>query len=319
MPAIITSAPGKIILFGEHTVVYRRPAIAVPVTQVKAKASVLPGISLPPGTVRIEAPDIALSATLDSLEPGHPLGLAVRSVFGELSIDRPPAFILRISSTIPIAAGMGSGAAVTVAICRAVASFLGSPLPDKVVSRLVYEVERVYHGNPSGIDNTVITFSQPVIYVRDQLPELLAVRKPFTLVIGDTGIHSSTALAVAGVRDRWQRDTGGYEGLFDRMGAIANRARQAIEAGDLAILGSLMDDNHELLQAIGVSSPELDRLVTTARQAGASGAKLTGAGAGGSMIALALPENAPTVAQALEKAGAVRTIITRVSPPQSTV
>lgn len=317
MPAILASAPGKVILFGEHTVVYHRPAVAVPVTQVKVKASILPGINLPPGKVQIEAPDIDLSVALDELDPGHPLSLAVRNVFRELSIARPPAFILRITSTIPIAAGMGSGAAVTIAICRAVSSFLGSPLPDAVVSRLAYEVEQVYHGNPSGIDNTVITYAQPVYYVRDQTPELLKVRRPFTLVIGDTGIQSPTGLAVRGVRERWEQDPGGYEALFDRIATVTRQACQAIETGDLPALGRLMDGNQALLQAIGVSSVELEALVAAARGAGAQGAKLTGAGAGGNMIALASPETAPAVAQALERAGATRTIISQVEPSKS--
>jgi mevalonate kinase len=314
MPAITASAPGKIILFGEHAVVYNRPAIAVPVAQVKARASILPGIKLSPGTIQIEAPDIQLSACLDQLPAGHPLAQAVRAVLRQLAIERPPAFTLRITSTIPIAAGLGSGAAVSVAIIRALSAFLGSPLPDAVVSTLAYEVERIHHGNPSGIDTTVITYSRPVFFIRGQAPQLFELTRPFTLVIADTGVKSPTALAVSGVRERWQKETSRYEQWFDQISAITNEARRIIEGGDPLRLGPLIDENHALLVAIGVSSPELETLVTAARRAGALGAKLSGGGAGGNLIALSTPENAPAIARQLEQAGATHTLITQLGP-----
>jgi len=314
MPAIIASAPGKIILFGEHAAVYHRPAIAVPVTQVKAKASIFPAIKLAPGTVKIEAPDIQLSTSLDQLGGDHPLALAIHSVFRQLAIERPPAMILQVNSTIPIAAGLGSGAAVSVAIIRALSSFLGSPLPDDVISALAYEVERIHHGNPSGIDNTVITFARPVYFIRGQIPQLFEVSRPFTLVIADTGVQSPTALVVNGVRERWQKDTQPYERWFDQIGAIADQARKVIEEGYPQQLGSLMDENQALLEEIGVSSPELETLVAAARRAGALGAKLSGGGAGGNMIALTTPNNAAGIASQLEQAGATRTLITHLDP-----
>ncbi len=314
MPAIIADAPGKIILFGEHAVVYRRPAIAVPVTETRAKVTIQANIKAPPGLVEIEAPDIQLACELDQLNRDHPIGLAIRSVFRELQISRPPAMKLHITSTIPIAAGMGSGAAVSVAISRALLAFLGSPLPDEKISSLAYEVDRLYHGDPSGIDNTVITFGRPVYYIKDQSPQLLTIAKPMTLVIADTGQQKRTSEAVAGVRERWEKDTERYERLFDQIGVIANQARKIIEKGSPVQLGPLMDENQELLKEMGVSSAELDRLVASAQQAGALGAKLSGAGLGGNCIALATPETAQAIASQLMSAGAVRTIITRVGP-----
>jgi mevalonate kinase len=312
MPAIVASAPGKIILFGEHAVVYHRPAIAVPVTMVRAKASILPGINFPPGTIKIEAPDINLSAQLNQLAADHPIGLAVRSVLKKLDIDRPPALTLRITSTIPIAAGMGSGAAVSVAICRALSAFLGSPLPETTVSSLAYVVERLHHGNPSGIDNTVIAYGRPVYYIRGELPILFEVLTQFTLVIADTGVSSPTALAVSGVRGRWELDKIRFEALFDQIGALTNQAHHILKEGDPLLLGPLMNENHRLLAEVGVSSPELEKLVTAARQAGALGAKLAGGGVGGNMIALATPRTAGIIAQSLLQAGATHTIITHV-------
>jgi len=312
MPAITASAPGKIILFGEHAVVYGRPAIAVPVNQVAARAIAIAEPRQPSGTVIIQAPDISLESGLSDLPPDHPLAIAVISVLKRLEIIRPPAFTLRISSTIPVAAGLGSGAAVSVAIIRVVSAFLGRPLPNEQVSELAYEVEKRYHGTPSGIDNTVITYNMPVYFVRGQPVAIFHVSRPFTIVIGDTGIKSPTATAVGDLRKFWQADPIPYERLFDQTGQIAEAARRLIESGRTAELAPLMQDNHRLLQEMGVSSPELDHLVQTAQASGALGAKLSGGGRGGNMIALVDPQQAESVAEALKLAGARSTIITKV-------
>lgn len=314
MPAISASAPGKVILFGEHAVVYGRPAIAVPVTEVRAKAIILAEPLAAPGSVRIEAPDIGLRAEMRNLPPNHPLVRAISLVFTALGVSRSPAFSVRVTSTIPVASGLGSGAAVSAAVIRSVAAFLGKPLPDDQVCALAYEVEKIHHGNPSGIDNTVVAYLRPVYFVRGHSPEPLVVGQPFTLLIGDTGVRSPTAHAVAGVRERWQADPAGYEAIYDRIGEIAEQARRAIEMGQVEQLGPLMDDNQAWLEKIGVSSPALDRLITAARQAGAAGAKLSGAGLGGNMIALAAPEKVPEVARILLATGAVQVIQTEIKP-----
>ncbi len=312
MPAFTATAPGKVILFGEHAVVYGRPAIAAPVEQVRARAVVTPDLRGKPGSLRIQAPAIGLEAELSDLPSEHPLAAAVNAVLGQLDIIRLPACTLRVTSTIPVAAGLGSGAAVSVAVIRALSAFLGAQLEDEQVSALAFEVEKLHHGTPSGIDNSVITYSKPVYFVRGQPIETLHVSAPFTVVIGDTGIASPTGTAVSNVRRQWHSDTPRYESLFDAVGEISRQAREAIESGQPQTLGTLMDRNHSLLQDLGVSSPELDRLVGAARSAGALGAKLSGGGRGGNMIALAFPELAHEIAKALEGAGAQRTILTEV-------
>lgn len=312
MPAISAKAPGKIILFGEHAVVYGQPAIAAPVSQVYARALVTPEPRLQPGAIHIQAPDIDLDCYLADLAPDHPLAIMLNEILRRLAIKDSPAFTLRLSSSIPVAAGLGSGAAVSVAIARAVPAFLGRPFTDEQVSALAYEVEKSYHGSPSGIDNTVIAYRQPVYFIRGEPIELLHVPRPFILVIGDSGIRRPTVIAVSDLRARWQADPKFYDSLFKQVGRIAQAARGLIEAGQPALLGPLMDDNQTLLAAMGVSSPELECLVGAARQAGARGAKLSGAGLGGNMLALVEPESASIVAAALLEAGAARTIITRV-------
>ncbi len=315
MPAMTATAPGKVILFGEHAVVYGRPAIAAPVNQVQARAVIQAEPRAVAGSVHVQAPDIHLDVMLADLPGDHPISLTVRSVLVEYGLTRSPACTIRVTSTIPIASGLGSGAAVAVALLRAFSAFLGQPLPNERISALAFEVEKIHHGTPSGIDNTVITYAMPVYFVHGPARntiELISVSVPITLVIGDTGVPSPTAQAVGDLRHAWQSDPKRYEPLFDRMGWITQMARQAIVDGRPELLGDLMNQNQDILSQVGVSSPELDRLVSAARAGGASGAKLSGGGKGGNMIALALPAVATQVARALKEAGAVRTIITTI-------
>jgi mevalonate kinase len=207
---------------------------------------------------------------------------------------------------------LGSGAAVAVALIRAMGAFLGHPFADSQVCALAFEVEKLFHGTPSGIDNTVITYALPVFFIKGQPIQLVHAYEPFTIVIGDTGVSSPTASSVAEVRTGWQEETERFEAIFDRIAEIVREARRRIEQSPASTWGDLMNANHEWLQAIGVSSLELDRLVSAAQQAGAWGAKLSGGGRGGNMIALTAPEKAEKVSQALQLAGAVRTWVSEV-------
>ena len=305
-----SSAPGKIILFGEHAVVYRRPALAVPVTQVHADVEVQDSDR---AGIWIDAPDVNLHAELNTLPSDHPLASVIHN-FLFLSRTSPfPNLSIKISSTIPVASGLGSGAAVTVALVRALSSSLFHPMNNDEVNTFAYEIEKLHHGTPSGIDNTVITSARPVYFVKGQPIETFRVGHPFTIVIGDTGISAPTKESVGDVRKLWEADKAAWEKVFDEVGEIANTARISIENGIWELLGDLMNANHQLLQKMTVSSPELDRLVEAARKAGALGAKMSGGGRGGNMIALVKPEMAESVSQALKEAGARNTIITQIS------
>lgn len=301
-------APGKVILFGEHAVVYGRPALAAPVTQVCATASVREG-EAGSGLV-IHARDLDKRVRLAGNE--QPLAVAARLALRWLDLAEPD-WIVELRSTIPIASGLGSGAAVSVALMRALVSAAGRELPADQASALAFEVERLHHGTPSGVDNAVVAYGQPVYFVRGKPPRPFAIGAPFLLAIGDTGIASPTKIAVGDVRAAWQRQPERYEALFDRIGDIVEAARATITAGRPAELGSLMNANHALLQEIGVSSPQLNALTAAALAAGAGGAKLCGGGRGGNMIALVTHENADTVAAALRAAGAVRVIVTEIA------
>jgi mevalonate kinase len=312
MPAYFATAPGKIILFGEHAVVYGRPAIAVPVLQVRAKAVINFDPRSTPGRVILRAPDIGLETTLADLPENHPLAAVIWKAASAMKLSHIPACTIQVTSNIPIAGGMGSGAAVSVAILRAFSTSLGYPLSDEQVSKLAYEVEVIHHGTPSGIDNSVITYAKPVYFVKGKMIEILQVKRSFTLLIGDTGVQSPTANVVSDVYQAWEEAGEQFEWLFDAVGTIAASAREAIEVGSIDSLGPLMNENHALLRKMGVSSPELDTLVEAACSAGALGAKLSGAGRGGNIIALVTPESSDKVARELVNAGAVRTIFTEI-------
>jgi mevalonate kinase len=304
------SAPGKIILFGEHAVVYNRPALAVPVMQVHADVEVT---SLPhQAGIWIDAPDISVHASLETLPADHPLRNAVENVLQALNIPAPPPINIRITSTIPVASGLGSGAAVSVALMRALSAHLGASLSNEQINQLCYEIEKIHHGTPSGIDNTVITYARPVFFVKGQPIETFRASSPFSLVIADTGISAPTRESVGAVRKLWESDPAKWNQVFDRVENTVRQARNAIECGSWQELGPLMDANHALLQEMTVSSTELDRLVLAAKTAGASGAKLSGGGRGGNMIALVQPETAEKVISALRAAGARNTILTIV-------
>ena len=235
-----------------------------------------------------------------------------------------PNFNIKITSTIPVASGLGSGAAVTVALTRALSSHLNYPMSDEEINAFAYEIEKLHHGTPSGIDNTVVTYAKPVYFVK-QFPspsgrgvrgeggvETFAVGKPFTIVIGDTGISAPTKASVGDVRKLWEADKEKWDIVFDEIGEIAKEARVSIESGKWKELGGLMNKNHSLLKEMTVSSPELDNLVSAALNAGALGAKLSGGGRGGNMIALADQDSAKSISEALNKSGAKKVIVTTI-------
>lgn len=303
------SAPGKIILFGEHAVVYGRPALAVPVMQVRVDVEILDGDR---AGIWIAAPDVNLHAELNSLPCDHPIASVINNFFFLSRIAPFPNLHINVSSTIPVASGLGSGAAVTVALVRALSAFLHHSMTDEEINTFVYEIEKLHHGTPSGIDNTVVTYAQPVYFVKGYPIEIFKVGAPFTIVIGDTGIPAPTKESVADVRKLWAADKTKWESVFDEIGKLVERAREAIERGKIEQLGGLMNENHALLQEMTVSSPELDQLVSAARSAGAPGAKLSGGGRGGNMIALVKDNQAEAVARSLAQAGAKNMIITPV-------
>jgi mevalonate kinase len=329
------SAAAKLILCGEHAVVYGRPAIALPLAGIRAHATIA---DTPRGSgIVVHARDLGRRWRVGD-DPNGPISQLITSVLSyrrEQAVPMPELSIT-IGSAIPIASGMGSGAAVATAIVRALAAHIDQQLAPAEVSALVYASEQRFHGTPSGIDNTVIAYEQPIWFQRtgeggwgrgdgdvsnhppSPIPhppriEPITIAAPFTLLIGETGVRSATRLPVGEVRQRWLAEPARYEALFDQVGEIVTQARAVLERGNTPALGPLLSQNHTLLQQIGVSSPQLDALVRAAQAAGAVGAKLSGAGWGGVMLALVTPDTRMRVAAALEHAGAKRVSATIVN------
>lgn len=301
------SAPGKAILCGEHAVVYGLPAIAIPLSGIRARAIG----KASDDTLTVIAEDLGqtpLRIAGDDYDRANPLSLMAgltATFVGAASIRGE----IRIRSELPIASGLGSGAAVSAALGRAVAQLHGAEIPDEDLNRLVFDVEKLHHGTPSGIDNTVVVYEKPVYFRRDAAFEVISIRNGLGIVLADTGIASLTRDAVADVRALARKAPKWTGRVFDEIGAIVDEARDCIERGSLERLGALMTANHELLQALTVSSPELDALVDAAVNAGALGAKLSGGGRGGNIIVLCTGDSLCDVKESLLAAGSKRVLV----------
>ncbi len=283
-------AGGKVILLGEHAVVYGRPALATG----------LP-LGLEVEVTEGAGPALATDQPLDA-DP-RPLAMLVEAA-ALLGID-PSRVVARVCGDLPVGRGLGSSAALAVATLRALAAASGRRLDQATEFALGRRLEATFHGTPSGIDPAAAALGGCFRFVRGDPPAVTPLDPPgaFPLVIAFGPLPRSTGAAVGSLRARWEADRARYEALFDAVGAVVERGTAAIARGDLAALGGAFDDNQALLEALGVSSDEVAALVATARAAGALGAKLTGGGAGGAVIALARrPE---FVARRLEEAGAL--------------
>ena len=305
------TAPGKVILLGEHAVVYGRPAIAVPIWQAVATAHVETRAD-GAGCV-IVARDLGQQLRLAEHDDSQPLALVTRLALAELGLALDPDWTITVYSAIPIASGLGSGAALSTALVRALFAHAGQEAAPETVSAIVYASERIYHGTPSGIDNTVIAYGAPIWFVSGQPPAAFRPPSPFTLVVAHTGIASPTRATVGAVRQAWQAAPARFEARFDAIAALVTAGRGALQRGDWRLLGMLMDENQALLEELDVSLPALEQLIAAARQAGALGAKLSGGGRGGNMLALVEEDAAAAVAAALRASGAASVLITTVA------
>ncbi len=290
---------GKIILFGEHAVVYGKRAIAAPVPlAVHARV-----VDTDKG-VWIVMPRWGMEQRLHA----DPKNRSAIEEIGALILEKlglsDRNMRIEVYSEIPRAMGLGGSAAVAVAIIRALDLHYELNLSDEDVNRYAYLAEQVAHGTPSGIDNTVATYGRPIIYRAGSPPQIeeLYFKEPIRFVIGITGSESLTAKTVARVRAARDKNRPVIDRVFKGIDALTGQALAAIKKHDLELLGDLMNVCHGLLNSLQVSSWELEELIQIARENGALGAKLTGGGGGGSMIAL-VPENAERVIQAMNAGG----------------
>ncbi len=303
----VGTACGKIILFGEHAVVYGRPALAVPLSQLRARAFVE---SRAEQGIVIHARDLKRDIPVNDSTVDDALATITRLTLNKLGVTGN--LEITVESDIPVASGLGSGAAISSAIVRALAAHFHQSLAASEISALVYETEKMYHGTPSGIDNTVIAYEQAIRFVRGQPITAFQIARPFTLVIANTGIASPTKITVGDVRRGWEQDKARYETIFDDIAEIVARAQDALARGENLLLGELMTRNQRALESLDVSSREIENLIDAGMRAGASGGKLSGGGRGGNVIFYVADERAEEVRRAVVEAGAANVILTRL-------
>jgi hydroxymethylglutaryl-CoA reductase len=292
-------AAGKVILLGEHAAVYDRNVLALPIESAVAVRIVETAAG-----IRLLIPDWKIEQQLDPDAPvrGGPAAVMalIRRYFGVTE----RGFDIHVRSRIPFAAGLGFSAALAVASIRAFDKIAGKGMSNVEVEKLAFQCEKITHGAPSGIDNNIATFGQPVLFskgTRSRTKPITLTEVP-PLVIAASGIRASTIEQVAGVRERYDNNRELYTTIFDEMGEISIAGAVALRTCDYDQLGAMMNVCQGFLNAIEVSTPELEKMIAIARQNGAVGAKLTGAGGGGSIVALC-PGKVSNVTRALEAAG----------------
>ncbi len=291
----------KIILVGEHAVVYGMPAIAIPFP-LEVKAT----IEEKKGGIHIKS---ALFSGLINKLPVKLRGVGLCIEETLRSLNKPVAGLtVKIESQIPMGRGLGSSAAIAAAIVRSLFSFFERTLEPKELLNLVEIAEVFAHGRPSGIDMAAVSSEVPIWFQMGKTIKALKVGMPLHMVVADSGRIGDTKTAVKKVQENFLMDPLKTQNSIDQIGIIAARAKTALIEGNSPLLGRLLNENHAELLKLDVSDAGLNRLVEKARDLGALGAKLTGGGQGGCIIALARTEDqAKMIAAKLKDAGAYKT------------
>jgi mevalonate kinase len=294
---------GKVILFNEHFVVHGVPGIVSAIDSTAYAEARKTGRGI---IVRDERKGAKGYAEQKETQQKDSIDRMLKAMgFGkeEVSLE------ILLGGDLPGFSGIGASAASSVAIARAIAEEFRLNLPDQKINDVAYEAEKAYAGTPSGIDNTAATYGG-LIWFKKTLGrgpntiKRLSIKEPVEIVVGNTGIVADTKAMVAGVAERKKKNPEKYDRLCEQAEELAIEARKALEDFDLRKVGELMDENHIQLKEIEVSCGELDHLVGVARERGAFGAKLTGGGGGGCMVALTPGETLQEkVAKAIESEG----------------
>jgi len=295
----LASGYGKVILFGEHAVVYGTHAIAAPIPiAIQAK------VEDEDDGVHLVIPRWGVEERLQKgVDHKHSIYNSLDLILESLNLSTKDMRI-EVYPNVPRAMGLGGSAALAVAIVRALIGHYQIKLTDEEINDLAYQSEKLVHGTPSGIDNTMATFGKFILYKKGKPPLMKEIHapKPIPIVIGLSGVESLTLKMVSKVRHSWEKNKAMYDQIFNQIDDIALKGVKAIQSYDLSLLGDLMNLNQGLLNALQISTWELEELIEIARENGAIGAKITGGGGGGAMIALC-PDSADKVANAMTNAG----------------
>ena len=276
------SGYASVILVGEHSVVYKNnPAIAM-ATNNKTTAEIIDGPS--------ESTTVAWDGTKQAVElEKNPktqasLNEIISVIKNHLGIKED--FGVRITSTIPMGAGLGSSAALGVSLTKAINRHFNLGLTIEQICETAYEVESLMHKTASGIDNTISTYGGVLWYVKGQKPEPIKLGGDFNFVLVHSGVQKQTKDAVAKVAKQREADRAKIDNQFEAITNLVHESKKALEGGDAQSLGKAMNKNHKILAELGVSHPVLDELVEKSLAAGALGAKMTGGGLGGCILVL---------------------------------
>jgi len=307
---VTASAPAKVILFGEHFVVYGEPAIVLAIDKrAYARAEIRSDNKL-----FFRSLNFKLSGFFENgnfrAEEGDPKEARMRFEPLKCAVDhvlkifgRNIGLDIEVNSTVPVAAGLGSSAAAASAVTAAVGALLNVKISREDVFRISFEAEKFAHGTPSGVDPAISTFGGVLMFQMDTGFKPIEVKADIPLVVGHTGVARSTRVQVSKVRSIKEKYPQIFESMRETARIIVLEAVEALKRGDLETLGYLMNFNHALLYGLGVSDESLEWLINASKKAGALGAKLTGAGGGGCMIALAEESNIERVLEAVQRAG----------------
>lgn len=278
--------PGKVILLGEHGVVYGYPALAAAISRgIRAWGE-------PSRSTALEIPEGLSAEHQQSLE---------RAFARAAKKTRHPKISVHLESDLPLSMGLGSSGALGVAVARVLLEARsGQPPKAKEVEALALEMEKEFHGTPSGVDHTTSARGTMVLFKKGKATEVKAA-KPVKVLVALVGPRSATKLTVGALRERQKRWPARYRRVFDHIGRLVLDGAGAARAGDLEALGDVMNMNHGLLSALGLSSPLLEDMVYRLRGLGALGAKLTGAGGDGGAVIGLFREPEPTVMKLREQ------------------
>ena len=291
----------KLILIGEHSVVYGQPAIALPLPDIKTKVQLSPQR----GSAQIES---RYYTGLLAQLPASMKGIQKLISALQVRFKDDGHWAMTVTSQIPAERGMGSSAAAAVAIVRAFFDYYEVPLDRQELLKWADIEEKVTHRSPSGLDAATVSSAQPLWFVRGQAGVTLPLDLDAYVVIGDSGVHGATKEAIAAVKAELTAHPTTAQAAIDDLGRLAKDAKHFLASNQPQALGTVLDKAQINLATLNVSDPTLDRLIAEAKRAGALGAKLTGGGRGGCFFTLAKDhQTANQLVTNLQNAGATQT------------